>query len=79
MQLKPLKSSALAAAHYDAKTKKLTIKFHSGGTRNYLDVPEHHARELMSAKSCGGYYHAHIRERYNSHKHDARDEERDDK
>lgn len=59
--MKPLKSSNLKAAAYDAATKTLTIEFSSGVPWTYVGVPEKHHAGLFEAESPGSYFHRHIR------------------
>lgn len=59
--MKPLKSSNLKSAAYDAESKTLTIEFNSGQKFNYAGVPEKHHTGLFEAKSPGSYFHQHIR------------------
>lgn len=53
MELKPVKSSSVAAIGYDAQTQQLHVKFLKGGTYTYHDVPPRVHDELVRAKSIG--------------------------
>ena len=64
MTLEPVTSSNLAAIGYDADTYTLTIEFRSGGTYEYLDVPEDVYLGLKHASSHGQYFQSEIRGRY---------------
>lgn len=57
----PLKSSNLAAASYDDATRTLTIKFNSGATWAYAEVPRTIYDGLVDAKSAGQFFAAKIR------------------
>jgi hypothetical protein len=52
-KLKIVKSSNIASAHYDKKTKQLKLEFQSGRTYIYYDVPEKSSVHLENAKSSG--------------------------
>lgn len=57
-------SSNIRSVGYDPGARVLEIEFHSGGTYEYLEVPEAVYRALMSAESHGSFFHAHIRDKY---------------
>lgn len=54
-------SSTIDAVGYDSAVRELTIRFHSGGTYRFFDVPEDKHQGLMTADSPGRYFHCHIR------------------
>lgn len=67
-QLKPVKSSNIAAVGYDEATKEMHVKFHTGATHVYSDVtPEKHAA-FVGADSIGSHFHQHIRSRHKQRK-----------
>lgn len=57
----PVKSSNIEAVGYDAEKKILSVKFKSGGTFQYGDVPEGVHKAFVGADSVGSYFHRHIR------------------
>lgn len=48
-------SSNVYAWGYDAATRTLAVRFKSGATYHYADVPQSVVDELMEAKSIGGF------------------------
>ena len=62
-----VQSSNLAAIDYDW-SGTLTIAFHSGGVYAYYNVPYSEYDGLINASSHGGYFHAHIKNRYSCRK-----------
>jgi hypothetical protein len=61
-----VQSSAIAEVGYSKRRHWLEIKFASGTTYRYLDVPPSVYRELMSAESKTGYYARYIKNNYRS-------------
>jgi hypothetical protein len=57
----PLASSNLAACDYDEASRVLQIRFQSGRTYSYKDVPQETAEGLMQANSPGKYFNSNIR------------------
>lgn len=57
MHLTPVSSSQIEAIGYDPQHNKLRVKFHSGGTYEYSNVPEDLHHKIMSAKSQGSEFH----------------------
>jgi hypothetical protein len=55
----PVISSNLESVGYENRI--LEIRFHSGGTYQYFDVPEHLYHGLMNAPSKGAYFDQHIK------------------
>ncbi len=53
-------SSNVAAHRYDAATKTLHVRFKSGRTYSYANVPDHHEDGLQNADSVGKYLREHI-------------------
>ncbi|WP_391563893.1 KTSC domain-containing protein [Paenibacillus cremeus] len=60
----PVSSVNIHSIGYDRTLYKLYIRFHTGATYIYLEVPSHVHAELMNAGSKGGYYADFIKERY---------------
>lgn len=60
----PVRSSAIAAVGYDPNTRRMQIRFTSGGTYTYCGVPQSVYDGLMSASSVGTYFDRVIRDRY---------------
>lgn len=56
-----VKSSVLTTVKYDENAKTLDVEFHSGAVYRYADVPAETFQNLLSAKSKGRYFGAHIR------------------
>jgi len=63
-----LESSVLASAGYDADRRILELEFTSGDVYRYWIVPSRVWRDLLDAESAGGYFTAHIRDRYPTEK-----------
>ncbi len=61
-------SSNISHVGYEGTT--LTIKFKSGTTWSYHDVPEHVHRELMAADSVGSYFGSHVKNKFKGTKHE---------
>jgi hypothetical protein len=61
-----VQSSNLAAVDYDYWSGTLTIAFHSGGVYEYYHVPHSEYVGLMQAGSHGRYFHAFIKNQYDS-------------
>nr|WP_255357231.1 KTSC domain-containing protein [Lysobacter sp. Root604] len=57
-------SSAISAVGYDPSTMRLRIRFVEGHSYDFYRVPQHVYDGLMRARSKGGYYNDHIRDRY---------------
>ena len=60
----PVKSSNIEAVGYDDDKKRLTVRFKSGGTWHYEDVPADVHKRFVSADSIGRFFAAHIRNGY---------------
>lgn len=58
----PVQSLHIASVAHDGST--LEIKFTSGVTYAYRNVPANVFDDLRSAKSVGGHFHRHINRRY---------------
>ncbi len=57
----PLTSSNLSAYSYDKTSETLRIRFVSGRTYEYSDVPASVVSSLASAGSAGSYFNTNIR------------------
>lgn len=57
-------SSNVAGAAYDEETRTLTVKFHSGSSYTYQNVPESIYQGLLDADSAGKYFNAHIKDKF---------------
>lgn len=60
----PVSSSNLAEVGYDPRTQTLEVRFRSGRTYQYFDVPEPVYRKLKSAGSPGGCLNREVKGRY---------------
>ena len=61
MDWTPLASSNLSACSYDADERVLQIRFRSGRTYGYKDVPEDTYEGLKQADSPGSYFNSTIK------------------
>lgn len=68
MKLDPVTSSNIAAIGYDHATKTLAVQFKSGDLWHYQGASAEHHRALMSAKSVGKHFHAHIKPKFDGKK-----------
>lgn len=64
MELIPVSSSDIKAIGYDKTTTILVVAFHSGGTYQYFNVPEHLYLAFIDAGSKGQFLHQHIKYNY---------------
>jgi hypothetical protein len=64
-------SRALIRATYDSESKEMKLMFRNGDTYIYSLVPHRVFNELAHSESAGGYFAAHIRDKYPSRKTDA--------
>jgi len=62
MVMKPVNSSNVDSVGYD--NGKMHVRFNSGYTYAYSNVPESVYREFVSSASVGRYHHQHISRRY---------------
>lgn len=60
----PVDSSSLNAVAYDSSSSTLFVKFNSGGTYEYYNVPENVYQSLMSASSLGSFLASRIKGTY---------------
>ncbi len=56
-----LKSTNLKAVEYNKIQKTLIVKFKSGLSYIYFDVPNEIYTNLLNAESKGKYFHTHIK------------------
>lgn len=56
-----LLSSSLASAGYQTEARVLEVKFQSGATYQYFNVPRDVFAELLAAESKGRYFNANVR------------------
>lgn len=61
MDWTPLASSNLSAMRYDEATRLLQIRFYSGRSYSYQDVPQDVADGLRQANSPGQYFNGNIK------------------
>lgn len=64
MDMIHVSSSAIEAVGYDPTTMRMKIRFVQGDTYDFCGVPAHVFNGLLNARSKGGYYNDHIRDRY---------------
>lgn len=57
-------SSAITAIGYDPISMRMKIQFVQGDTYDFCRVPAHVFESLLNARSKGGFYNDHIRDRY---------------
>jgi hypothetical protein len=57
-------SAVIAAYDYDAQTRTLTIRYHSGKVYNYLKVPEKVFKEMRSTMVKGIWFNRNIKGKY---------------
>jgi len=61
-------STNLSSVGYDPSTETLEIRFKTGGTYQYYNVPESKYKALMSASSKGSYFASQIKNSYRCNK-----------
>lgn len=64
IEMQPVNSGNLESAGYDDQAQALFIKFKTGQTYRYANVPRRVFDELMAAESKGRYFAAVIRLEY---------------
>jgi len=74
IERRPVESSVLATAGYDARRRVLEIEFHSGAIYRYLSVPGEVYRRLLAAESKGHFFGANIRNKFRCERVKARTE-----
>ena len=60
-----IKSSVMQSIQYVPETQHLIIKFNSGATYRYFDVPEKVFLSLIEDKSAGHYFNHYIKNIFN--------------
>ena len=68
MILTPIKSSNIAAYHYDPHSRDLTLQFVGGAKHVYADVPQERVDGMLNNGSAGKYFHKFIRNGFASRK-----------
>lgn len=63
-QLSPVDSTSIAAIGYDATERTLWVRFVTGATYRYSDVPPATYEEFLEAESKGRYFNSEIRDAY---------------
>lgn len=66
--LKPVSSSLFDGYHYDPDSRELTLKFQSGDTWRYHQVPMERAEAFAGSASPGAYFGKNIRGQYTGKK-----------
>jgi len=61
MSMRPLRSTAIAAAGYDPDTRIMEIEFVSGRTYTHPGVPQKVYEDLVNADSPGRFYASNIK------------------
>lgn len=61
-------STTIAAVDYWPERRALTVKFKSGGSYEYANVPPEKCAALIAAPSLGTYLHTHIKSSYAARK-----------
>ena len=64
MQRALVESTTLRSAGHDAQSAVLELQFRNGAVYRYLLVPQRVYRDLLGARSKGGYFNQNIRGRY---------------
>lgn len=68
MEYTPVNSSNIAEVGYDADSQTLGMKFHSGTTYHYAEVPKEKHDELLTAESPGAVFAREIKGKYEARK-----------
>ena len=68
LELKPVTSSNIDKVGYDEEKQGLQIEFKGGTIYAYDSVPDFEYRDLLDAKSIGGYFHKNIKPNYKMRK-----------
>ena len=64
IDMKPIDSSLITAAGYDAEARELHVRFASGQVGVYDDVPPEIHAAFLKAPSKGKYLHKHLKGTY---------------
>lgn len=62
MERESVSSSNIKSVGYDSVMRILEVEFHSGSIYQYLDVPSSVHSGMVSASSCGRYFHQNVRD-----------------
>ena len=68
MIMHPVESSSLRRVGYSEAGRTMKIEFKTGSIWEYLQVPPSEFESLLKAGSAGRYFHAYIRNRFQSRK-----------
>ena len=68
MKMTSVKSSNIKAVGYDEGKMILRVRFYSGGTYEYKDVPRKVWMDFITSKSLGKYFYKNIRDKYKTTK-----------
>jgi len=63
----PVQSSQLSEVGYHEPSKRLAIKFKTGGTYHYANVTAEQHKSLVGAKSVGSHFYKHIKPHTDKH------------
>lgn len=63
-QMLPVESSMMTGVDYDEETRELDIRFASGKTYRYFDVPADVYARLLDAESKGQFFNEEIKDQY---------------
>lgn len=61
MEMEPVNSTNVHSIGYDPASETLRIKYHSGHTGDYANVPQNKHDELMAADSKGQFLNEHVK------------------
>jgi hypothetical protein len=61
MQSRPIVSSMIASAGYDADTRVMEIEFRSGKTYTFEEVPPYVFENLLASDSPGRYFNENVK------------------
>jgi hypothetical protein len=64
MERKRVQSSIIRSIGYDPDTRLLEIEFTNKKVGRFINIPIETYEHLVNAKSIGGYFIQHIRDRY---------------
>ena len=67
-------SSNIESVVYDGGISTLVVEFKNGSRYQYSDVPDSVFEKLATADSMGGYFHQHIRGKYDTKRLDDSDD-----
>lgn len=64
IEMRPINSSNIASASYDAETEVLDVVFTNGNAYSYDGVPKDIGDGLFTSTSAGTYFHNNIKGRF---------------